>query len=72
MHVIGKLSREQHNIGASSKSLDIAIQAYRVAMDLTEDDDPDKIDILSELAGALHTRVKCAGESRNLEEVIEL
>ena len=73
MYVIGKISYEQYKIRGSYGSLDVAVRALRVAMDLTEDDSlPDKIQILSELAEALHTRFKCIGESRDLEKAIEL
>ena len=74
--MIGKISYDQYKIRGSQKSLDVAVRALRVAMDLTEDNSlPDKIQILSELAEALHTRFKYAqgeGDTRNLDEAIEL
>ena len=59
MHMIGKISYDQYKIRGSQKSLDVAVRALRVAMDLTEDNSlPDKIQILSEPAPIMPAAVR--------------
>ncbi|KAI0083322.1 CHAT domain-containing protein [Irpex rosettiformis] len=72
MQMLALYAYEQYKTRGDLNALETSIQCYRVAMGATEDDHPEKVDIINNLGVALHTRFECAGEHQDLEEAIFL
>ncbi|KAI0083142.1 CHAT domain-containing protein [Irpex rosettiformis] len=69
---LGDQAYKQYKTRGDLKVLEIAIRSYRLAMEVTEDDNPDKASIIANLGASLSTRFECVGEPQDLEESISL
>ncbi|KAI0083541.1 CHAT domain-containing protein [Irpex rosettiformis] len=72
MRIVAERAYEQYKNRGDMDALEMSIQCYRVAMGATEDDHPEKVDIINNLGVALLRRFEYAGERQNLEEAIFL
>ncbi|KAI0083006.1 hypothetical protein BDY19DRAFT_910921, partial [Irpex rosettiformis] len=72
MRILAERAYKQYETRGDLDALETSIQCYRVAMGATEDDHPEKVDIINNLGVALSARSKCVGERRDLEEAILL
>ncbi|KAI0084264.1 CHAT domain-containing protein [Irpex rosettiformis] len=72
MRMLAQYAYKQYETRGDLDALEMSIQCSRVAMGVTEDDHPEKVDIINNLGVALSTRFKCVGERRDLEEAIFL
>ncbi|KAI0084227.1 CHAT domain-containing protein [Irpex rosettiformis] len=72
MQILAQRAYEQYETRGGLDALQASIQCLRVAMGATEDDHPEKVDIINNLGVVLNTRFKCVGERQNLEEAIFL
>ncbi|KAI0083486.1 CHAT domain-containing protein [Irpex rosettiformis] len=62
----------QYETRGDLEVLEFAIRSLRLAIKTTEDDNPDKVAIISNLGLCLNERFKCIGEPQDLEEGISL
>ena len=72
MQIQAQLAYQEYETRGDLNALDVCIQSERLIMDMTEDDDPEKADTLTNLAASLNARYQSMGESRDLEESIVL
>ncbi|KAI0084242.1 hypothetical protein BDY19DRAFT_548247, partial [Irpex rosettiformis] len=72
MRTVAERAYKQYGTRGDLDALETSIQCYRVAMGATEDDHPEKVDIINNLGVSLSTRFKCVGERQDLEEAIFL
>ncbi|KAI0084232.1 CHAT domain-containing protein [Irpex rosettiformis] len=72
MQMLAQYAYKQYKTRGDLDALEISTQCYRAAMGATEDDHPEKVDIISNLGVVLDTRFKCVGEHQDLEEAIFL
>ncbi|KAI0083332.1 CHAT domain-containing protein [Irpex rosettiformis] len=72
MRILAQYAYKQYETRSDLNALGVSIRCYRIAMGATEDDHPEKVDIINDLGVVLHTRFECAGERQNLEEAIFL
>ncbi|KAI0083548.1 CHAT domain-containing protein [Irpex rosettiformis] len=72
MRIVAERAYEQYKTRGDLNALETSIQCCRVAMGATEDDHPEKVDIIASLAVVLCARSKCVGEPQDLEEAISL
>ncbi|KAI0083818.1 hypothetical protein BDY19DRAFT_1029974 [Irpex rosettiformis] len=63
---------QQYEARGGLKDLEFSIESFRVAMDVTDDDNPEKANILANLGVTLQMRFERIGESMDLEESITL
>ncbi|KAI0085861.1 CHAT domain-containing protein [Irpex rosettiformis] len=69
---LGEQAYEQYHTGHDFNALELAIQLFRIATSMNENDDPEKTRILTTLAITLYTRYERVGEPRDLKEAISL
>ncbi|KAI0083490.1 CHAT domain-containing protein [Irpex rosettiformis] len=72
LHFLGDQAYKQYETRGDLKVLEFAIRSIRLAMEVTEDNNPKKATIIANLGLSLSTRFKCVGESQDLEESISL
>ncbi|KAI0083720.1 CHAT domain-containing protein [Irpex rosettiformis] len=72
MQILARRAYEQYGTRGDLDALEASIQCYRVAVGATEDDHPEKVDIINNLGVVLGRRFKCTGECQDLEEAISL
>ncbi|KAI0083206.1 CHAT domain-containing protein [Irpex rosettiformis] len=70
--ILGQQSYDQYETQGNLKVLECAIRSYRLAMELAEDDDPNKVAIINNLGMSLSARFECIGEPQDSEEIIFL
>ncbi|KAI0088457.1 CHAT domain-containing protein [Irpex rosettiformis] len=68
----GLVAYEQYETKRDLEDLELAIQSFRVAMEATEDNSPEKTALINEFGMALGTRFERVGELHDLEECITL
>ncbi|KAI0085974.1 CHAT domain-containing protein [Irpex rosettiformis] len=70
--ILGQQAYKRYETQGDIKVLEFAIRSLRLAMEATEDDNPEKVTIIANLGVSLSTRFKRVGELRDLEESIYL
>ncbi|KAI0083816.1 CHAT domain-containing protein [Irpex rosettiformis] len=70
--MLGQQAYGQYKTQGDLDDLETSIQCYRIAMNRTNDDHPEKADIVGNLGLALYARFKDVGDHHDLEEAISL
>ena len=72
IRIQGEQAYREYKTRGDLEALETAIQSFRLVMDMTEDDSPEKADTLNNLGVSLRARYQATGELRDLEKSISL